>query len=224
MQFSFIQDSQLEIESPHMDPAVVAVSSHVPPQPPQIQTQPDSNHMFVSVQAPPTEDLTSIQSGMRDLNVNHNNMNSNNVQEEDNKWDATTHNFSTTNGNVEGGEDNTNGFDRSGRGAYKGRGGGRGRGGFGARGNSRPPKGGSRGGFNNSNKNRFGRVERIGQSDAGALAEREWNHHVKVLKKQSYLLFIFDCFQKFQSSVGKVEDSRDRIEETAFPPADLYHQ
>ncbi|ODM91014.1 Caprin-2, partial [Orchesella cincta] len=167
MAYSFMQESQLEIESPHMDPAVVAVSSYAPP-PPQIQPQPENNHVFTPA---PTEGLTSIQSGVRDLNLNH--MNSNNVEEEEDWEDkittATFNNSTSVNGNMEGGDENTNGFDRSGRGSFRGRGGGRGsRGGRGnGYGNSRPPRtGGSRGGFHQGAKYGAFRAERIGQSDA----------------------------------------------------------
>jgi len=169
MTFSFIQESQLEIESPHMDPAVVAVSSFAPP-PPQIQSAPENNHVFKPT-APPAESLNNIQPGIRDLNLNH--MNSNNAEEEE-EWDdkmATTPYINSTNvnGNLEGDQDNTNGLDRGSRGAYRGRGsGGRGRGGRGnGYGNSRPPRTGSRGGgggFNN-HKGGYFRADRIGQSD-----------------------------------------------------------
>ncbi|CAL8079685.1 unnamed protein product [Orchesella dallaii] len=163
MAYSFMQESQLEIESPHMDPAVVAVSSYAPP-PPQIQPQPENNHVFTPA---PTEDLSSIQSGVRDLNLNH--MNSNNGEEEED-WDdkittATFNNSTSVNGNMEGGDENTNGFDRSGRGSFRGRGG-RGRGRGNGYGNSRPPKtGGSRGGFHQGARYGAFRAERIGQSD-----------------------------------------------------------
>ncbi len=99
--YSFMQESQLEIESPHMDPAVVAVSSYAPP-PPQIQSQPDANHVFPT--EPLGEPLNAIQTGVRDLNLNNHNMNSHNGEEQEDwedKMAATTFNNSTSvNGNM----------------------------------------------------------------------------------------------------------------------------
>lgn len=99
--YSFMQESQLEIESPHMDPAVVAVSSFAPP-PPQLQSQSDANHVFNPEQV--NETMGVIQPGVRDLNLNHT-MNTHNNGEAEEDWEekmpaSTFNNNSSVNGNM----------------------------------------------------------------------------------------------------------------------------
>lgn len=85
MAFSFMQDSklaELEIESPHMDPAVVAVSAYPP--------HPDSLG-YRSSPTPIAEPLN--HSGIRELNLNH----LNNV-DEDEDWHPAISNGNNVDG------------------------------------------------------------------------------------------------------------------------------
>ena len=83
-----MQESQIDIESPHMDPAVVSVSSFAPPLPQQVTNQNVYNNT-----------VDNINAGLNDLALNRLSTNAKNCEEIDD-WDQgaiTTTTFNNSN-------------------------------------------------------------------------------------------------------------------------------
>jgi len=120
--YNFMQESQIDISSPHMDPAVVAISSFPPP-PLQAQQQDGANQNVYNA-------VENMNNRLNDLSLSH----QNNKNEEDNEWDESIPNQTFTNSgasnapDANGRGDTGNSFDRTARGnsQYRGRGGRRG--------------------------------------------------------------------------------------------------
>jgi len=72
--YQFIQESQIDIESPHMDPAVVAVSSYAPPQPHSQRNEANSNLFNTSSSSglnPTGRSQNHPGDQIDDMNLNH---------------------------------------------------------------------------------------------------------------------------------------------------------
>ena len=94
--YNFMQESQIDIESPHMDPAVVSVSSFAPPLPQQVANQNVYNNS-----------VDNINAGLNDLALSRLNTNTKNDDEID-EWDQGSIPTTTFN-NSAGGTAETNG-------------------------------------------------------------------------------------------------------------------
>jgi len=142
--YNFMQESQIDIESPHMDPAVVSVSSFAPPPLPQQVT---NQNLY-------NNSVDNINAGLNDLSINRLSTNNKNEEEID-EWEQggiPSATFNNSNApppaDSNGRGDGANVFDRTVRGGfqnnYRGRGGGR-RVTNGYRDHRSGPRGGNRG-------------------------------------------------------------------------------
>jgi hypothetical protein len=87
--YQFIQESQIGIESPHMDPAVVAVSSYAPPQTQAVRSEPNVNTFNTSSNAagntvPRSQSDSVVQ--IEDLNLNR--LSINNPMDDYDEWNT----------------------------------------------------------------------------------------------------------------------------------------